>query len=160
MTGVTTIFSHTMNKSKLFIGTNLGVFFFSMSRAFADSTMGVVPGPEQTGSVLTAFWMQAIYNPASFTAIGLLGVVAWLCDDLPWINSRYVKHITVIVGMCIYWAFADPATVSKIYPHPLAIYLSYGAVCGAIAYLGHWQIISRVRDFFATKQQQASTQTP
>jgi len=143
---------------KLTIGFALMSVFLCISKAYAETTIATVPPPEQTGSVFTAFWMQAIYNPASFLSIGFLGVVAWLCDDLPFINSKYVKHITVICGMATYWLFSDPDTVSKIYKHPLAIYVSYGAVCGAIAYLGHSQLINRIRDFFASKQQN-QTQT-
>lgn len=147
------------HREKLIAGSVLSLIFFCLSKAYSQTTLGNVPTPDQTGNFFVAFWMQAVYNPSSFAAIGLLGVVAWLCDDLPFIDSKYVKHITVIVGMATYWLFTDPETVAKISKHPISIYLSYGAVCGALAYLGHAQVISRLMDFFVNRKQQAQTQT-
>jgi hypothetical protein len=142
-----------MNNYKLTISTGLGAFFFTISKAFAQTNAVPLLGstPDSTGNVLMGIWSQAVNNPASFSVIGLLMVIAWLCDDIPWIDSKYVKHITVIFGMSLYWSFANPETVSKIYPHPLAIYMSNGAICGAFAYLAHWQIVARLKSFLAGK---------
>lgn len=151
------------DNSKLIFGSGLGAFFFFISKAFAQTNAQPLLGttPETTGNVLVGIWSQAVNNPASFSVIGLLVVVAWLCDDIPWINSRFVKHITVVAGMSLYWAFANPETVSKIYPHPLAIFLSNGAICGAVAYLAHWQIIERIRGFLQNKADlKTQTQNP
>lgn len=142
-----------MNKSKLTVSSGLGIFFFAVSKAFAQTNAVPLLGatPDTTGNVLMGIWAQAVNNPASFSVIGLLMVIAWLCDDLPWINSKYVKHLTVICGISLYWAFANPETVSKLYPHPLAIYMSNGAICGAFAYLAHWQIVARLKNFLQNK---------
>lgn len=149
------------NKRKILFGIAVSSFFFCMSKAFAQTNFAPVLGtvPDYTGNVLVGIWGQAVNNPASFSVIGLLMVVAWLCDDFPWINSKFVKHITVVTGMAIYWAFANPETVANIYPHPLAIYLSNGAICGAVAYLGHWQIVARIRNFLETKHAETKVQT-
>lgn len=140
------------NRSKIITGSTIGFIFFCISKAFAQTNAPVLaPTPEQAGNFFIAFWMQAIYNPSSFSCIGLLMVVAWLCDDLPWPPSKYVKHLTVIAGVLLYWSFTDPEIVSKISKHPFSIYLSYGAVCGAVAYLAHWQLVQRLKSFFQNK---------
>jgi hypothetical protein len=133
-----------------------------ISKAFAQTNAAPMIGvtSEATGNVLVALWFQIINNPSSLSDILFLMVMAWLCDDLPWPPSKYVKHVTVMLGILTYWAFTNPETVSKIYPHPLAIYLCNGSICGATAYLAHWQIVTRVRDFLSNKKEQQQNQTP
>lgn len=135
------------NKQKLIFGSGLSTVFFCISKAFAETNAAPMTNvtPEQAGNFFMSFWMQAIYNPSSFAAIGFLMVIAWLCDDLPWPQPKYVKHVTVIVGVLLYWSFTDPDTVAKISKHPFSIYLSYGAVCGAVAYIAHSQVVNRLR---------------
>lgn len=148
------------SRIKIIIGSLAGFFFFCVSKAYADVSipMAGIATPDYTGNILVGILSQAINNPASFSVIGLLMVISWLCDDLPFIPSKYVKHLTVMTGMSIYWTFANPETVSRIYPHPFAIYISNGAVCGAFAYIGHWQITTRLKLFFANRKIQ--TQNP
>lgn len=151
------------NKTKITIGSTLGFLFFCISKAFADTSIaGAVPNVEQAGNFFFSFWMQAIYNPSSFGAIGLLMVIAWLADDLPWPPPKYVKHVTVIAGVLLYWLFTDPDKVALISKHPLSIYLSYGAVCGAVAYIAHWQVVARLMRFSENRKadQTVRTQNP
>jgi len=147
------------NRFKITIGSLVGLLCFCVSKAYADATIPQnVITPDYTGNILAGILSQAVNNPASFSVIGLLMVIAWLSDDLPFIDSKYVKHLTVITGMSVYWTFANPETVSRIYPHPFAIYVSNGAVCGAVAYIAHWQITQRLRTLFANRKTQ--TQNP
>lgn len=148
------------NNSKITFGVTLSFMFFCISKGFGQTNFASMTGtpPDYTGDVIAGIWKQSVSNPSSFFVIGPLMVLSWLCDDFTFINSKFVKHITVITGMSIYWAFANPETVSKIYPHPLAIYISNGCICGAVAYIGHWQITNRLRALFNNRPQ-PQTQT-
>lgn len=141
------------NKSKITFGLTTGFFFLCVARGFSQTTIPGSEGiPDYTGNILIALWSQIVNNPASLSVIPFLCVIAFLVDDLPFINSRYVVHITVIVGMSIYWGYCDPHTVSKIYPHPFAIYISNGAVCGFIAWGAHRQAIARMMKAFRARR--------
>lgn len=131
-----------MNKNKLRIATSLSFVFFCISKAYAQNAP--LASPDVQANILSAMWLQVVNNPASLTVIGFLCVWAWLFDDLPFISSRYVPHITVILGESIYWLFAGPASVPKSYPYPIAVFVSNGTLCGFFAFLVHRQIVARI----------------
>jgi hypothetical protein len=131
-----------MNKNKLRIALSLSFVFFCISKAYAQSAPAAPVDVSE--NILAAMWMQVVNNPASLTVIGFLCVWAWLFDDLPFVSSRYVPHMTVILGEAIYWLFAGPSSVPKSFPYPMAVFISNGTLCGFFAFLVHRQIVSRI----------------
>lgn len=95
-------------------------------------------------NLLTAMYESSFHNPASFMVIGVLCVVAWICDTLDFIQQKYVPVYTVIIGASIYWLFAFPASVPVNFPHPSAIFICNGIFCGFIAAIFHRQIVARL----------------
>lgn len=136
------------NKSKIFLGFGLGGVFFCMSKAFSQTNLLAATGTEDRAEVqaniASAAYHQVLNNPASLMVIAFLCVLAWLIDDLPVINSRYVSHLTVIIGASIYWLFAGPESVPKTYPYPFVVLMANGTLCGFVAAVGHRQIIARL----------------
>lgn len=102
-------------------------------------------------NLLSAMYASVIHNPASLMVIGVLCVFAWLADDLPFVNSRYVAHYTVIAGASIYWLFAFPASVPVNFPHPSAVFASNGIICGLVAFGIHKQAIARLLNYMRLK---------
>src|ERR1700744_2163222 len=86
-------------------------------------------------NILYAMLGQELNNPSSLLVIAFLCIVAWLCDDTPLINSRYIAHICVIPGASIYWLFTTWDSVPKTFPHPLAVFVVNGSICGFVAFL-------------------------
>jgi hypothetical protein len=82
-------------------------------------------------------------NPASLLVFPFLCIVAWLIDDLPVINSRYVTHFVTIIGGCIYWLFATPSSVPRSFPYPFVVLVCNGVICGFFAGLLHRFLIAR-----------------
>lgn len=134
------------NKDKITFGSTLGFVFFCISQAFAQTAaQSEVPnGSDVQANMVSASWHQVLNNPASLTVIGFLCVIAWLCDDLPFFNSRYVAHITVTLGACIYWLFAGPQSVPKTFPYPFAVLIVNGTICGFVAFIIHRQAVARL----------------
>ncbi len=118
--------------------------------AIAQTTAKEAP-PISDGNVVLAMYQQILHNPASMLVIALLCVVAWLADDLPFISSRYVVHITVIVGGSIFWAYASPKSVPPDFPHPMAVFVANGIICGFVAWVIHRQAIGRFISFVRTR---------
>jgi hypothetical protein len=87
---------------------------------------------------------SSIHNPASLMVIGVLCVFAWLCDSLPFVDSKFVPHYTVIIGASIYWLFAVPSSVATNFPHPSAVFICNGIFCGFVAAVAHRQIVARL----------------
>jgi len=121
-----------------------------------DPTAGIIPNAAaplsgSDSNLFAAMYASIIHNPASLMVIGVLCVFAWLADDLPFINSRYVAHYTVIMGASIYWLFAFPSSVPVNFPHPAAVFASNGIICGLIAFGVHKQAIARILNYFRVK---------
>jgi hypothetical protein len=137
------------NKSKIAVGSTLGFVFFCISKAFAQ-TNAAPAFPESNdlqANILSAAYHQVLNNPASLMVIAFLCVLAWLCDDLPFINSRYVAHLTVILGAAIYWLFAGPESVPKTFPYPFVVLVVNGTLCGFVAFTVHRQMVARIISF-------------
>lgn len=123
-----------------FLGT------LSVSKALAQSTNEAANQIVSTGTfqsrVFAPFVDQVLNNPASITAIVFLGIVAFMLDDTPIINSRYVTHITIILGGISYWLFAGADSVPHYFPHPVAVLVVNGMAAGILAGLGHRWVIA------------------
>ncbi len=143
------------NRNKIISGSALGAVFFCISKAFAQTNQIAVPVSltDTQANIVAAAWHQVINNPASLTVIPFLCVFAWLVDDLPFINSRYVPHLTVILGGAIYSLFAGPESVPKTFPYPFMVLVANGTLCGFISYITHRQLVARAINFFREKQQ-------
>lgn len=114
-------------------------------------------------NILYACIAQILTNPAAALVILVICVADWLIDDMPFIPSKYVKHCSVAIGASIFWLFTSENTVPKSFPHPMAVFIANGIVCGFIAFVLHQQVVSRVIDFFQIKKLPASEpekQTP
>src|SRR6187455_2686997 len=100
------------DQAKIIFGGTLGTMFLVLS-VLGQSTNAIpithLPGDGEQNNILYAMFGQVLNNPASMLVVGVLCIVAWLVDDLPFVNSRYVAHATVIAGGAIYWMFATPA---------------------------------------------------
>lgn len=143
------------NKSKIIFGSSMCAVLFCVAKAFAQTN---APGPlpdltDMQANIISAAFHQVINNPASLTVIPFLCVLAWLADDLPFISSRYVAHLTVMTGASIYWLFSGPSSVPKTFPYPSAVLVANGTLCGFIAFLVHRQLVARCISFFRSKQQ-------
>jgi hypothetical protein len=134
------------HQEKLLAG-GLGMLFCLLASnvmAQTNANPALVAALPETPNVLYGMYGQVLNNPASVMVIPFLMVLAWLVDDLPFINSRYVVHITVITGASIYWAFTSVDTVPKSFPHPLMVFVVNGTICGFVAFVGHRQAIARL----------------
>ena len=112
--------------------------------AQTNANPGLVAALPDGPNILYAMIGQVLNNPSSLLVIAFLGIVDWLADDLPLINSKYVAHISVITGACIYWMFTTESAVPKSFPHPYAVFIVNGCICGFVAAVGHRQIVARL----------------
>jgi hypothetical protein len=121
---------------------------FGLSKVFAqttnESTASIVASLPATPNILYAALGQVLNNPSSTFVIAFLCVVAWMIDDTPIFPSRYIKHLCVVVGASIYWVFTSESTVPKSFPHPQAVFLVNGTICGFIAFVVHQQAVARL----------------
>lgn len=97
-----------------------------------------------TDNIFLVMFRQVVSNPASMLHCVILCIVAWLIDSTTWINSRYIPHVTIIIGACTYWLYAGSATVAHCYPYPSVVLASNGIISGLFAYGGHRQLIARL----------------
>lgn len=107
-------------------------------------TPATAPTPATDGNIYSAMYDTCLHNSASFMVIGLLCVVAWICDTLDFIQQKYVPVYTVLIGASIYWMFAFESSVPANFPHPSAVFICNGVFCGFIAAIFHRQIIARL----------------
>lgn len=103
-------------------------------------------------NILYAMLGQVLNNPSSLMVIAFLCICAWLADDLPFIPSKYVAHLCVVFGASIYWAFTSEETVPKSFPHPFAVFIVNGSVCGFVAFIIHRQAVARIIDLVRGRQ--------
>ncbi len=98
---------------------------------------------------------QIVNNPASLLLIFVISIIAWLVETLPSINSKLVPHVCVGLGAAIYWLFVSPSTVPQSFPHPAAVLVANGIICGFIAFILHGQIVLRLIKRFSPSQTDA-----
>lgn len=103
-------------------------------------------------NILYAMLGQVLNNPSSLLVVAFLCILCWLLDDLPFMNSKYVPHCSVIIGAAIYWMFTSDETVPKSFPHPLAVFVVNGTICGFVAFVVHRWAIARFINYFAANQ--------
>lgn len=137
----------TINR-KLIAGAVGTLFFFTLSRVLAQAPAPPPPLGAPEINVFAASFQQIWNNPASLTVFGTLCILAWLWDDMPFCESRYVTHFTTVCGMCIYWLFAGISSVPKSYPYPFIVLISNGMYCGFVAGLAHKKLIKRMVQHF------------
>lgn len=148
-------------QTKLFFASSFSLMLFTVANACGESTnlSSVIPqiSPESP-NIAYAMVGLVLKNPASMLVIGVLCIWCWLLDDFKHVQP-YVKHISVLVGMSIYWGFTSEAAVPKNYPHPWAVFLANGMICGFIAYIVHRQAIARAIAFLQPDKQMISSET-
>src|ERR1700761_7856746 len=119
-----------MNNSKITFGALGMLFTFLMARAMGQITNPVtaplVQGLPDSPNILYGMFAQVLNNPSSLLVIAFLCIMAWLADDMPFIPSKYVAHLCVVIGASIYWMFTSEATVPKSFPHPEAVFIVNG----------------------------------
>lgn len=103
------------------------------------------------GKIFAPFWDQVVNNPASMASFVFLCIVAYLMDDTPIINSRFVSHITTFLGCTTYWIFAGVESVPHYFPHPLAVLGLNGMITGLAAGLFHRNAIAIAVNFFRSR---------
>lgn len=154
----------TNNQKKLLQATVMMAIVMTAHSALAQNGMMasavVIDAP--TDNIFMVMYKQVVSNPASLLHVLILCIIAWLIDETSWINSRYIPHITIVLGGCTYWLYAGSATVAQCYPFPSVVLFSNGMISGLIAYASHRQIIARILKF--TREQStnppAQIQTP
>jgi hypothetical protein len=121
---------------------------FGLSKVFAQTTneltAPIVASLPGTPNIFYAMLGQVLNNPSSMFVIAFLCVMAWVTDDTPVFPSRYIKHLCVVAGASIYWIFTSEDTVPKSFPHPQAVFLVNGTICGFIAFVIHQQAVARL----------------
>lgn len=108
--------------------------------------------PDVGPNILYAMCGQMLNNPASLMVIAFLCVWNYLLDDLPWVKPRYVKLFSVLSGEAIYWMFTTAETVPRSFPHPMAVFVANGTLCGFVAYAIHRQATVRALNLFGQWQ--------
>jgi len=99
-------------------------------------------------NILYAMLGQVLNNPSSLLVVAFLCILCWLLDDLPFVNSKYVPHCAVVIGASIYWLFTSSETVPKSFPHPQAVFVVNGTICGFVAFVIHRWAITRFINYF------------
>lgn len=137
-----------MFKQPKVVGGTIAIgMLFATSQIFAQGAAPAVAAGADEMNIVSALLHQILNNPASMTVIPALCVFAWLCDDLPFINSKYVAHLTVLAGALSYWMFAGIASVPKNFPSPPAVLAVNGIMCGFVAFIVHRQVVARAINF-------------
>jgi len=135
---------------KLFFGS-ISIFLLMAAAQVLGQTNDlpkIIPDIDSTGGIVNAMLRQVMNNPSSVLVIAALCVFAWLVDDLPFVNSRYVAHLTVVVGAFSFRFFCLENSVPKCFPHPQAVFVVNGIIAGFIAFVIHKQVVSRTINFF------------
>ncbi len=113
-----------------------------------DAALAPAAGPDVQAGIINAMFHQVATNPSSGLVIAALCVFAWLADDLPFIPSRYVAHLTVILGAFTFRFFCLESSVPVYFPHPQAVFCVNGIIAGFLAFIVHKQVIARTINFF------------
>lgn len=137
----------TMNTKTLITFALLGAAFALSIIAQEVLPPPVLPSAETESNILSASYRTIINNPSSLFCLLALCALAWLLDDLPFINSKYVTHYTTIIGGATYWLFCFPNNVPKTFPHPVAVLACIGGMCGFVAGIVHKQAVARLIEF-------------
>ncbi len=150
-----------MKQNRLKILTASGIYLFLMTSARVlgatnDVAITPLPATDIQAGIITAMFHQVATNPSSGLVIAALCVFAWLTDDLPFIPSRYVAHLTVIVGAFTFRFFCLESSVPVYFPHPQAVFCVNGIIAGFIAFTVHKQIVARTINFFRVQGGTAS----
>lgn len=130
-------------KTQIMFASIVGIFVLSI---IAQEVLPapVLPPAEVESNVFSAAYRTILNNPSSLFCVLVLCALAWLLDDLPFINSKYVTHYTSVIGASIYWLFCFPSNVPKSFPHPVFVLCCIGFMCGFVAGIIHKQAVARV----------------
>lgn len=107
--------------------------------------------PEGQANILSAMYDTILHNPSSMFVLIILCIAAWLMDELPFINSKFVTHFTTLIGGSIYWMFCHPANVPKSFPYAWPVLACIGCMCGFVAGLLHKTAIGRLIEYVKGK---------
>lgn len=103
-------------------------------------------------SMFSALFQQVVNSPASLLVILGLSVIAYLLEVWPRFNSKFIPHICVLLGASSYWMFSSKASVPAGFPHPAAVLVVNGIICGFLSFLVHVSLIAGlIRKFGADK---------
>jgi hypothetical protein len=128
----------------LFTLVSIGVCF-----AVVASAQEAAPAvtEENILSLLKAMFFQVLNSPASLLVILGLSIIAVVVEIVEWIPSNPVKvslPLCVFGGGSTYWLFSSPASVDKAFPHPHAVLVVNGLVCGLAAFLIHVALVKLI----------------
>ncbi len=136
---------------KLFFGSTSIFLMLAAAQALGQTNdlpkITPLPNDAEVG-ILTAMIKQMLNNPSSAIVVPALMVVAWLADDLPFINSRYIAHLTVVTGAVCFRFFCLESAVPKYFPHPQAVFVVNGIMAGFVAFVIHKQAVARIINSF------------
>lgn len=88
--------------------------------------------------------LQVIKSPASLLVIVGLSVIAAVMEAIKICPSdpiRVILPVCTLGGAAFYWCFAPAASVDKAFPHPHAVFIVNGLVCGFVAFLLHSKLV-------------------
>lgn len=100
-----------------------------------------VPAPavneESVIALMKAMVVQVVNSPASLLVIIGLVIIAVVFEVVEWIPSKVILPMCVFGGACTYWIFSPASTVPVHFPHPQAVLVVNGLICGVIAFIIH-----------------------
>lgn len=109
----------------------------------ADATAAVGgAASEMDLNIVSAMFKQVLNSPGSLLVIVGLSILAWLIE-ISVVNNKVIPWICVLGGAGSYWLFSSAASVPKDFPHPAAVLVVNGLICGFVAFVLHGQLISR-----------------
>lgn len=147
----TTDLNHPNHLTRMkILGATLTYFTLMLAARAAGlaDLANATPETDVQAGILTAMFKQVLNNPSSSIFVPALCVIGWLVDDLPFINSRYVAHIMIVMGACTFRFFCLESAVPKYFPHPQAVFILNGIIAGFIAFVLHKQVVARAINFF------------
>ena len=112
------------------------LLLFVVTAAFAQD----VPPPvneESVISLLKAMVVQVVNSPASLLVIIGLVIIAVVFEVVEWLPSKVILPLCVFGGACTYWIFSPASTVPQHFPHPQAVLVVNGLICGVVAFVIH-----------------------
>jgi hypothetical protein len=99
---------------------------------------------ESLTALLKAMFFQVLKSPASLLVIIGLSIIAVVVEVVEWIPSNPVKIILplcVFGGAATYWLFSPASSVDKHFPHPHAVLVVNGLICGLVAFIAHVRVV-------------------
>lgn len=91
-------------------------------------------------ALLQSMVLQVVKSPASLLVIIGLTILSTMAEVIKICPSNPVRIILpfcIIGGAASYWLFSPTSSVDKHFPHPHAVFVINGMVCGIVAFVIH-----------------------